>query len=234
MKRAASIAVPVERTMTKVLDHGHVNLVDFMGGDHRVDQAAGASLNKFDRYRKIEDVERIINYMMKHRHGTPFEHSVFTFQVKAPIFVAREWMRHRIGSYNEVSLRYTEIEPEFYVPEYWRSQDPKNKQGSVPTGANPTATLNVVSANESAKQHYKLLLENGVARELARLVLPVNVYTEFMWTVNARSLMNFLSLRLDSGAQYEIRVYALTILTIFRDKMPITAEAFVENSYIAP
>ena len=220
--------------MSKVLDHGRVELIDFMGGDHRVDQAAGASLAKMDRYRRYEDIERIIKRMMKYRHGTPFEHSVFTFAVKLPMFVRDEWVRHRIGSFNITSLRYTEIEPEFYVPAEWRKQDQINRQGSVPYGDDPIAKSVLDRNNEGARNLYHDLLGLGVAREQARMVLPSNTYTEMMWTVNARSLMNFLSLRLDQGAQYEIRVYAEAILAIFEDKMPITKRAFVDNGYTSP
>lgn len=208
--------------------------MDFMGGDLRVDQAAGASLNKIERYRSVEAIEKIIRYMMKHRHGTPFEHSVFTFRVKAPIFVTREWMRHRMGSYNELSLRYTEISPEFYVPDQWRKPDPDNKQSSIPTDWGDEVSAPLVYANTEALQSYLTLLNMNVSREQARMVLPVNTYTEFVWTVNARALMNFLSLRLGEDAQWEIRQYAVAILDVFEQKMPITMGAFVDNGYTSP
>ena len=222
----------------KVLDHGTVDLVDFMGGDHRVDQAAGVSLAKFERYRKEEDIERIIRFMMRHRHGTPFEHSVFTFRIKAPIFVAREWMRHRIGSFNEVSGRYAELPNEHYNIKSLRGTHPTNRQSSVLLAGDPDE-LDAVRASirrfqEGAFDLYRRLLDRGVAREVARGVLPLNTYTEYVWTVNARSLMNFLSLRMDETAQWEIQQYAHALMEYFKDKMPITAGAFVDNGHVAP
>lgn len=216
----------------KVLDHGEVDLVDFMGGDQRVDQAAGVSLAKFNRARGDEAVAKIINYMMKHRHGTPFEHSIFTFRIKAPIFVAREWMRHRIGSYNELSMRYAEVDPEFYLPGEWRGPHPDNHQSSIPIEGNFDGWANL--AYKQAKDTYRFLLDKGVANELARLVLPVSTYTEFVWTVNARSLMNFLSLRLGDDAQWEIREYATEIEKFFNLMMPLTWRAFRDNGNVAP
>lgn len=208
-----------------------------MGGDRRVDQAAGVSLAKFERDRTDEEVRRIVRYMMKHRHGTPFEHSVFTFRVRAPIFVVREWMRHRMGSYNEMSLRYTESDGEFYVPSILRQPTESNRQGSIDMAPSPleekyrkVMTLTM----ENSVAVYDFLVRSGVANEVARMVLPLSVYTEFVWTVNARALMNFLSLRMGIDAQVEIREYAGRIMEIFEEQMPITAQAFAKNGYIAP
>lgn len=218
----------------KVLDYGSIELVDFMGGDQRVDQAAGVSLGRFDRARGDDAVRRIVGYMMKHRHGTPFEHSVFTFHIKAPIFVAREWMRHRIGSFNEISGRYTELPREHYVPVTLRMIDPDNKQGSIETDDGHEMLSMIRQQQEAAFVVYEQLLNQGVAREVARGVLPLSTFTEFVWTVNARSLMNFLSLRLTEDAQWEIRQYAWHLLRHLMDKMPLTYEAFTANDSIAP
>jgi len=221
--------------VTKVLDYGSIELVDFMGGDARVDAAAGVSLGRFGRERTVEQQRKLIRYMMKHRHGTPFEHSVFTFHIKCPMFIRTEWMRHRIGSFNEISGRYTELPMEFYMPDEWRQPDPNNKQGSVPYDGDAGGAFEVYrTAMRAAEWAYHVQLAQGIAREMARMVLPLSTYTEFIWSVNARSLMNFISLRNTLDAQYEIRVYADSIYDIFMDSMPLTGEAFTENGYTAP
>lgn len=223
--------------MHKILDKGYVELVDFMGGDLRVVNAARVSFNKESLGIDARD-EKLIHYLMKNRHGSPFEHSVFTFRVKAPIFVVREWQRHRIGSYSEMSGRYVEFTPEFYIPEHFRIPADTNKQGSVlpspdfdiDTGASE-AYLEAVNTGYS---YYRELLDMGVAKEMARMVMPLSLYTEFLWTVNARSLMNFLNLRTGEHAQWEIREYALAVQKIFLGKMPITHHAWLENDRLAP
>jgi thymidylate synthase (FAD) len=185
--------------------------------------------------------EKLINYMMKHRHGSPFEHTYFTFHVKAPLFVVREWQRHRIGSYNEMSGRYVEFEPEFYYPARWRVPADSNKQGSVFPDVDHdriiwdnTNDTDYEEAMIMAWGQYQLLLEAGVAKEMARMVLPLSLYTQFYWTVNARSLMNFMNLRLGADAQWEIRQYAVELKEFFKEKMPITHEAWINNGYLAP
>lgn len=212
--------------LVNVLDKGFVRLVDFIGGDERVVIAARVS---FDMKPKGEEKDKkLIEYLLKHEHLTPFEHCVFQFHIKCPIFVARQWMRHRWGSYNEVSARYTEVKDEFYIPKNFRAQDTKNKQGSVFSDElNQEELLKLYKeAVDSSYQTYLALLSKGVAREMARMVLPVAAYTQFYWTVNARSLLNFLRLRLDEHAQYEIREYAKVIADIFKEKMPWSWEAF--------
>lgn len=209
-----------------VLDSGFIRLVHFMGGDSGAIQAARVT---FGSVSKGEERDRkLIEYLLRHNHLTPFEHAVFQFHVKCPIFVARQWMRHRWGSYNEISARYTEVSEEFYIPSSFRQQDSVNKQGSKITGALDHKKLReefscVIS---SAYDRYKSLLEKGVAREMARMVLPVCQYTQFYWTVNARSLMNFISLRADSHAQLEMQNYALAMARVFRERMPWTWDAF--------
>lgn len=211
-----------------VLDNGFVRLVDFIGGDERVVLSARVS---FDMKTKGEERDKkLIDYLLRHEHFTPFEHSVFQFHIKCPIFVARQWMRHRWGSYNEVSARYTEMKDEFYIPDRFRIQDFKNKQGSCQSSSLDHNRLKEVYKDAISKSYetYKFLLESGVAREMARMILPVALYTQFYWTVNARSLMNFLKLRLDEHAQYEIREYAKVIADIFKEKMPWTYQSFLE------
>lgn len=225
--------------MADVLDHGKVELIDFMGGDHRVTQAARVSLGNFFKETDRERDNKLIRYLMEHRHGTPFEHSVFTFYVKAPIFVVREWMRHRVGSYNEISARYTELPNEHYNPKPLRAPSATNRQaGDNPLEGEPdeldAIRASIRRSQDNAFSLYHQLLARGVARELARGVLPLATYTEFVWTVNARSLMNFVSLRMGKDAQLEIRLYAEKVMDFFEEKMPMTAESFEVNEYAAP
>ncbi len=197
-----------------------------MGGDGAVVQAARVSLGQ--GMKTPERDRRLIDYLMEHEHGTPFEHSVFKFHIKCPIFVAREWFRHRMASYNEISQRYVEVQEDFYVPEKLRKQSPKNKQASeFAEFENEEEILKTIrEAYKEAFSVYRKLLNYGIARELARIVLPLGTYTQFYWTVNSRSLMNFLRLRMAEDAQYEIREYAKVIYLIFKEKMPWTAEAW--------
>ena len=217
-----------------VLDKGFIRLVDFMGGDNRVVSSARVSFGAVSKGE--EQDKRLIKYLLEHAHHTPFEHCYFQFHICCPIFVARQWMRHRWGSYNEVSPRYTQVKDEFYIPSQFRGQDTKNKQGSVPTSSLDQETLIKLYEDsvEASYAAYNKLIEAGVAREMARGVLPVCQYTQFYWSVNARSLLNFLSLRTDKHAQWEIRVYADAIAKIFQEKMPWSWEAFEELSRKLP
>ena len=213
--------------MQKTLDKGFVQLVDFMGGDLRALSSARVT---FGSVSKGEEKDKmLLKYLIENAHHTPFEHCVFQFHIKCPIFVARQWMRHRMCSYNEVSARYTEVKDEFYIPAEFRVQDMHNKQGSVAGKNLDNAKLLKIynDSIEASYEAYQKLLAAGVAREMARGILPVAQYTEFYWTINARSLMNFITLRADSHAQYEIRVYAEAIAKIFKQKMPWTYEAFM-------
>ena len=216
----------------KVLDKGFIKLIDKMGNDYSVVEAARVSYGK-GRTTPDRD-KKLIEYLMKHNHGTPFEHVVFKFHVKCPIFVARQWMRHRIASYNEISGRYTVYEDEWYVPDKPRIPDPKNKQGSKII-KDPELRSKMVSIMEDimkrSYESYEKLLALGLSRELSRIVLPMAMYTQFYWTVNARSLMNFLNLRCDSHAQYEIREYAIKIARIFKNTCPWIFEAFLKYGY---
>lgn len=218
-----------------------VNLVQAVGGDASVVSSARASYNKDWSNIIAEGDDKLINYLMKHKHGTPFEHNLFTFEVHAPIFVAREWFRHRIGSFNEVSGRFAELKPDFYYPNHFRVPNPKNKQGSVEhEDGYQWAEWCYVQMDRLAKHSrmcydlYQQMLGDGVAREQARMVLPLNIYTDFVWSVNARSLMNFLSLRRADNAQKEIRDYTPALEQFFQNEMPITYRAWRDNGFVAP
>lgn len=212
----------------KVLDKGFVRLVDFMGGDEAVVRAARVSYGKESKGE--EQDRKLIDYLMRHGHETPFEHSVFKFHISCPLFVARQWLRHRVASYNERSGRYTEYTDEFYIPQKLRAPAKTNKQKSVFADfPNEEELLKLIKeTHELAYKNYKKLLEAGVARELARSILPLATYTQFYWTINARSLMNFINLRADAHAQWEIRQYAEAIALIFKEKMPWTFAAFLK------
>ena len=214
------------RDLSRVLDKGFVKLIDFMGGDQRAVDSARVS---FGSVSKGEAADRkLLEYLLEHGHFSPFEHSVFQFHIKCPIFVARQWMRHRIASYNEISARYTEVHDEFYFPEVFRAQDRSNRQGSLPS-SNLDQKKMLELYDEAVKASYAAyqeLLDAGAAREMARMVLPVAQYTQFHWTINARSLLNFISLRADDHAQWEIRRYAEAIQEMFRARMPWTWEAW--------
>ena len=211
-----------------VLDKGFVRLVEFSGGDLRVVQAARVS---FGATLKDETRDKVlIEYLLQHSHFSPFEHSTFQFHIKCPIFVARQWMRHRWCSYNEISARYTEVKDEFYIPEKFRVQDTENRQGSLDAAPGKDRELieKYSACINQCHGAYKELIAAGVSREMARMLLPVSQYTQFYWTVNARSLMNFISLRTDAHAQWEIQQYANAISEVFKNKMPWSWEAFAK------
>lgn len=245
---------------TPVLDKGFVRLDAAMADDLSVVNGARVSFAERSEYDyvclqcengecskteacipwtpKLKDRDAgLISYLMRERHGSPFEHNAFRFHIKCPIFVAREWMRHRIGSFNEMSGRYTKLEPDFYVPKYVRTQvgKPGAYEFEPVTGDEAEYARNLIrSANTEAWAAYEQMLENGIAKEVARMALPVNIYTQFYWTINARSLMNYLSLRNDRHAQFEIRKYAKVVEDIFAQYMPMTHAAFVGNGRVAP
>lgn len=223
----------------QILDHGEVSLIDSLGSDLAVVRAARVSNGVLTEFQDVEKDAKLIKYLMRHRHGTPFEHTTFTYYAKTPLFVRSEWQRHRMGSFNEISGRYVRFDPEFYVPKEFRVPATSNKQGSVIAADkewewHDRARGIVGDAVSKAYAAYEALLAQGVAREMARMVLPQNLYTQFYWTVNARSLMNFLSLRTAQDAQFEIRQYAIAIELFFNNLMPLTWEAWNENGRIAP
>jgi thymidylate synthase (FAD) len=226
-----------EKTV-RVLDHGFVRLDAAMATDLSVVNAARVSFAR--RKEELDDSdEGLIRFLMRDRHGTPFEHNAFRFHIRCPIFVAREWFRHRIGSFNEFSMRYARATDDFYVPEPEDVRSQVGKPGSysfepVDPELAETARETLREVYEVAYAAYERLVEQGVARELARSVMPVGAYTEFYWTVNARSLMNFVSLRAAETAQREIRRYAEACETFLEQLMPITYDAFVKNARVAP
>ena len=215
----------------RVLDKGFVRLVETMGGDRGVVQAARVSYGGGSK--GSEQDRKLIEYLLKHQHMTPFEQAVFKFHVSCPIFVMRQWIRHRMSSTNEISARYTEVQDEYYVPAAWRGQDLKNKQGSsaAPALDHQALTAAYDEQMRSSLAAYRNLLAAGVARELARMVLPVSLYTQFYWTVNARSLMHFLGLRAEAHAQWEIQRYAEALAVSFEKTMPWTYRAFLKHSW---
>ncbi len=183
--------------------------------------------------------EGLIRFLMRDRHGTPFEHNAFRFHIRSPIFVAREWMRHRVGSFNEFSMRYARATDDFYVPEADDVRSQVGKPGAysfepVEPGLAESAREEMRRVYDEAYTTYGRLVEAGVARELARSVIPVGAYTEFFWTVNARSLMNFVSLRAAETAQREIRRYADACEVFLAERMPVTHAAFVAARRTAP
>lgn len=221
-----------------VLDHGFVRLDDAMATDLSVVNAARVS---FARRKDVmeEADEGLIRFLMRDRHGTPFEHNAFRFHIRTPIFVAREWFRHRIGSFNEFSMRYAKATDDFYVPEPDDVRSQVGKPGAysfepVDEELAERTREEFQEVYQHAFETYERLVEAGVARELARSVMPVGAYTEFFWTVNARALMNFVSLRAAETAQREIRRYADAVEHFFAAKMPVTHAAFVAANRVAP
>src|SRR5918994_1115668 len=226
-----------ERTIP-LLDHGFVRLDDAMATDLSVVNAAGVGSPR--RKEELDESdEGLIRFLMREQHATPFEHSVFRFHVRTPIFVAREWFRHRWGSFNEFSMRYAKATSDFYVPDPEDVRSQVGKPGAYsfePVDAElAEATRETLrEVYEGAYAAYERLVEQGVARELARSVIPVGAYTEFYWTVNARSLMNFVSLRAAETAQREIRRYAEACEVFLEERMPVTHAAFVAAGRVAP
>jgi thymidylate synthase (FAD) len=232
------MAEPITEDTIRVLDHGFVRLDGAMAGDLSVVNAARVSFAR--RTEEMEEAdEGLIRFLMRERHGTPFEHNSFRFHVRAPLFVAREWFRHRVGSFNEFSMRYAKATDDFYVPAPEDVRSQVGKPGAYSFEAvDPELAAQtreeLQTVYEAAYAAYTELVERGVARELARLVIPMGAYTEFYWTVNARALMNFVSLRAAETAQREIRRYAEAVERLFAEQMPVTHAAFVANDRTAP
>ena len=221
-----------------VLDHGFVRLDGTLADDLSVVNAARVSFGTMRS--ELDDRDRgLIGFLMRERHGTPFEHNVFRFHVKVPLFVAREWQRHRVGSFNERSARYSEMPDEFYLPAAEDVRTQVGKPGAytfepMPADLAESTRQAMREVYDGAYASYRALLDRGVAREVARNVLPVGLYTEFFWSLNARALMNFLSLRNAETAQREIRMFAQAVEQLFAQAMPITHAAFVANDRLAP
>lgn len=226
-----------------VLDHGFVRVIDYMGDDAAVVQAARVSYGKGTR--KVSEDRGLINYLMRHRHTTPFEMCEIKYHVKLPIFVARQWIRHRTANVNEYSARYSILDNEFHVPapDQLGTQSRSNRQGrgAVLQGAEATRVLELLKHDaEQAYASYEEMLNEradgskidparqGLARELARMNLTLNFYTQWYWKTDLHNLLHFLSLRADPHAQYEIRVYAEAMLETVKRWVPITYDAFAD------
>jgi thymidylate synthase (FAD) len=224
-----------------LLDHGFLRVIDYMGDDHAIVQAARVSYGRGTR--KVSEDSGLIRYLMRHRHSTPFEMCEMKFHVKLPIFVARQWIRHRMASVNEYSARYSVMDREFYIPDpaQLAAQSAANRQGrdAVLEGDEAAEVLALLRSDaERCHDHYAWMLNeagegtepdparHGLARELARMNLTLNTYTQWYWKADLHNLFNFVSLRADPHAQYEIRVYADAMLEIMEAWVPIACQAF--------
>lgn len=217
----------------QVLDHGLVRVIDYMGDDGAITQAARVSYGRGTK--SVQNDEGLIRYLMRHWHSTPFEMCEVKFHVKLPVFVARQWIRHRTANVNEYSARYSILDREFYIPapEHLAAQSTVNNQGrgQVLEGDEAARVLDLLREDAMRSyDHYEQMLsqegQQGLARELARMNLPANVYTQWYWKVDLHNLFHFLRLRADAHAQYEIRAYAETICGIVRDWVPFAYAAF--------
>lgn len=233
----------------KVLDHGFVRVVDYMGDDSAIVQAARVSYGKGTKH--VSQDKGLINYLMRHWHSTPFEMCEIKLHVKLPIFVARQWIRHRTANVNEYSARYSVMDKEFYIPEpqHMAAQSKVNNQGrgELLTAEESAKVISLLRADaEQVYAHYEQFIgaENAdkvtelhgegeatptIARELARMNLTLNYYTQWYWKIDLHNLMHFLMLRADPHAQYEIRVYADAIINVMKDWVPLAYDAFVEH-----
>jgi thymidylate synthase (FAD) len=226
-----------------VLDHGFVRVVDYMGEDSSVVQSARVSYGKGTK--KVSTDSGLIKYLMRHRHSTPFEMCEIKYHVKLPIFVARQWIRHRTANVNEYSARYSILDKEFYLPakENLAAQSKSNRQGrgDLVNGKQADDVLKILKEDaEKTYNNYELMLnerydgtkinenKRGLARELARMNLTLNTYTQWYWKTDLLNLLNFLSLRADDHAQYEIRAYADVMISTLKKWVPITYEAFMD------
>jgi len=213
-----------------VLDKGFVRLVDYMGGDRRIVQAARVSYGEGTK--TVRSDEGLIDYLLAHKHTSPFEHVVLEFHCKLPIFVARQWIRHRTARVNEISGRYSVMADEFYVPpdEQVKRQSADNKQGrdeeTVPEALRQRVIELIRRDQGKAYAHYQELIHDDIARELARINLPLSLYTEWYWQMDLHNLFHFLALRLDPHAQWEIRRYAEVIATMAAAVAPAAYASF--------
>ena len=216
----------------KVLDHGFVRLIDYMGSDESIVQAARVSYGKGTK--KVSQDRGLIRYLLRNRHTTPFEMVELKFHVKLPIFVARQWIRHRTANVNEYSGRYSVMKEEFYLPEKAdiHFQSTNNKQGrseqEVPDDVKQVFIDFLTEASRRSYDKYLELIDRGLARELARIGLPLSLYTEWYWKIDLHNLFHFLNLRMDPHAQQEIRAYARVMADMVKAVCPIAYEAFVD------
>ncbi|WP_135450351.1 FAD-dependent thymidylate synthase [Tabrizicola caldifontis] len=216
-----------------VLDHGFIRVIDYMGDDAAIVQAARVSYGAGTKH--VQNDEGLIRYLMRHWHSTPFEMCEIKLHVKLPVFVARQWIRHRTANVNEYSARYSILDREFYIPapEHLAAQSTVNNQGrgEVLSGPEAARVLEILKRDATtAYDHYETMLsqegQQGLARELARMNLPMNIYTQWYWKTDLHNLFHFLRLRADSHAQYEIRVYAEAIAACVKDWVPLAYGAF--------
>lgn len=212
-----------------VLDKGYVRYIDHLGTDERIVEAARISYQSPSK--GPEQDKKLISYLYKNKHTSPFEMCKLTLNIKMPIFVMRQYVRHRMQNLNEVSARYTELPNEFYIPKKWRKQDTKNKQGSILDSEETTildlsATQDLRESCDLAYRTYQDLIKAGIAREMARMVLPVNIYTEIYCCWDLKNLLHFLTLRDDAHAQAEIQEYGKAIKSICQELFPWTMEAY--------
>jgi len=214
----------------RCLDHGFVRLIDVMGDDDAIVQAARVSYGTGTK--KVHEDRGLIRYLMRHQHTTPFEMVEFKFHIKLPIFVARQWIRHRTANVNEYSGRYSEMKDEFYLPaaDQVRPQSSLNKQGRAEEPLPDEVANGIIGTMRDSQQRqyaeYQGFLEQGLAREIARATLPVSNYTEWYWKIDLHNLFHFLRLRIDPHAQYEIRVYGEAMANIVKQVVPVAWEAF--------
>ncbi len=237
MRGMARITVPAAEALLDqrldVLDHGFVRLVDYLGGDARIVQAARVSYGEGTK--TVREDRALIDYLLRNRHTSPFEQVVFTFHVRMPIFVARQWIRHRTARVNEMSGRYSVMGDEFYLPRPFevRFQSDENKQGSAPLDVPEALREQVIASLREGQQRtyadYERLLGDGIARELARINLPLSLYTEMYWQIDLSNLFHFLRLRLDWHAQYEIRAYGDAIGRCVEAVAPMAYAAFEDH-----
>ncbi len=230
----AHITVPTAEALLdqeiKVLDKGFVRLVDYMGGDDRIVQTARVSYGEGTK--TLRQDAGLIDYLLRHEHTSPFEHVIFELHCKMPLFVARQWIRHRTARLNEISGRYSVMKDEFYLPprEHISLQSADNKQGreneAVPVELQDKV-LELLKSDQSASfANYEELLDDGIARELARINLPLSMYTEWYWQMDLKNMLHFLKLRMDSHAQWEIQEYARAIAGIVKAVCPMAYESF--------
>lgn len=220
----------------KVLDHGYVRYIDHLGSDKRIVEAARIS---YKSPSKGDDQDKkLLAYLWKNKHTSPFEMAKLTLNIKLPIFVMRQYVRHRMQNLNELSARYTELPNEFYLPSEWRIQDTKNKQGSVNPELVKDAEWQKRQTNklfmvcDLAYKVYEEMLADGVAREMARMVLPINIYTEIYACWDIKNLLHFITLRDDAHAQAEIQQYGKAIKSIAREIFPWTIDIYEKYKFV--
>lgn len=224
-----------------VLDKGYVRYIDHMGSDERIVESARISYKSPSKGKEQDD--KLLRYLWKNKHTSPFEMCKITFNIKMPIFVMRQYVRHRMQNLNEVSARYTQLSDDFYIPYVWRRQDTKNKQGSViddlwepKFSALEESAIGHEACSELFEEQcleiykvYQSMIDSGISREMARMVLPVNIYTEIYSCWDLKNLLHFVKLRDDSHAQYEIQEYGRAIKTILKELFPVTMEVYEET-----